>query len=235
MSNLPKELKNKIESLPDKLREVVGGVEVEKHIVDISKKHGLHLDKVASLELETFLVLLGLEPGSDFVDNIRDELGVDFQTANKIAEEIDSTVFEGVRRRLQGRAEEGGKEETQTTSDEFEDAQEKEGGGDRDKILKEIEKPQRVGSAIKSDSNVERETRNERVTPQEVMDVREQENIQKGELGDKKNNAEDAILEKRMGETVLNPHQKQDQEKEKREAIKRKYPEGDDPYREPIN
>ena len=90
----------KYEQLPDDLKEAIFSVEMTEAIKDIGAKYELAIDKIGALANESGMVMFGATRPKDFVPNLMSRLGVDKNTANKIASDVNSQVFLKVRESL---------------------------------------------------------------------------------------------------------------------------------------
>lgn len=117
-----KEIQDQLDSLPKKVREVITSINISNEIAKLKTKHRLMLDQVSTLEIETMLVMIGLEPADDFINNIKSNLGVDDDRAISIATDINELIFEKIRKAMM-------------SLDESEEKL------DRESILNEIENP----------------------------------------------------------------------------------------------
>ena len=116
---------DQIAQLPKAVQEIIANIDLTKEISDLKEKHNLMLDQVSSLEIETRLVMIGLEPGEDFVDNIIKNVGLKEDDAIAVAEDINDSIFGKIRKVMM--------EETKDESGEDE--------LNKETILDEIENP----------------------------------------------------------------------------------------------
>ena len=103
------ELSEKIEKLPEDVKEAIFGVETSQTLQEIGKKHTLHVDKLGELVNEVGLVMVGITHPKDFIPNLVKRLQVDQLTARNIAEDINKQIFQKVReslKKIHGLAEE---------------------------------------------------------------------------------------------------------------------------------
>jgi hypothetical protein len=120
-----KEIQNQINSLPKKVREVIASIDITSEISKLREKHHLMLDQISTLELETMLVMIGLEPAENFVDNLKSNLNLDEVKANAIADDVNELIFDKIRKAMMS---EGGEEQKEEVLD-------------KNSILWEIENP----------------------------------------------------------------------------------------------
>lgn len=120
------------ENLPEDLKGAIFSVEMTEAVKKIGEKYQLAIDKIGALGNETGMVMLGVTHSRDFIPNLASRLNMDKETARKIADEISSLIFSKVRESL--------KKMHGETSDVFPPTSDV--SGDREEILKEIEKPE---------------------------------------------------------------------------------------------
>jgi hypothetical protein len=109
------------------VRDIISTIDTTGEIVKMKEKHNLMLDQISSLELETVLTMIGLEPAENFVSNLKETLEVDEEKANAIAFDINELIFDKIRKAMM----EGDTSEEKGVGDDL----------DRDSILNEIENP----------------------------------------------------------------------------------------------
>lgn len=120
-----KEIQNQLNSLPKKVREIISSIDITNEIASLRVKHHLMLDQIATLELETMLVMIGLDEAENFADNIKTNLNIEKDKAEALAHDINELIFNKIRHAMMEEDKEGGEEEDL----------------DKDSILKEIENP----------------------------------------------------------------------------------------------
>lgn len=87
----------KFKSLPLEIKEVLTSVNTTNSIRRIGEKNKLQEDKVKILADETGAVMLGINHPSNFVDNLKNKLGLDEVTVRTIAEDINVEIFRPIR------------------------------------------------------------------------------------------------------------------------------------------
>ena len=90
----------KYEQLPEDLKEAIFSVEMTEAIKGIGAKYKLAIDKIGALANESGMVMFGATRPKDFVSNLMSRLGIDKDTAEKIASDVNSQVFLKVRESL---------------------------------------------------------------------------------------------------------------------------------------
>jgi hypothetical protein len=94
------QLLERYRKLPGDLKEAIFSVETAEIIQKISKKYGLHIDKMGELASETGLVMLGITHPRDFISNISSRLEISREKATEIAKDINNEIFSKVRENL---------------------------------------------------------------------------------------------------------------------------------------
>lgn len=101
MANIDQEIiEQKIEGLPEDLRELISNEENALVLEAIGKKHGLYIDKIGELVEETGLVMLGISHPRDFIGVLEKKLGVSREKAVQIAKDVNQQIFSKVRESL---------------------------------------------------------------------------------------------------------------------------------------
>ncbi len=93
----PEEIKARFESLPEDMQAAVTSDSVIEHIKQIAEKYSLRIDKTDRLIQEVALIMLGFQKGNEFVQNLQRQLEVTRETAESIAVDVDSKVFDSIR------------------------------------------------------------------------------------------------------------------------------------------
>ncbi len=93
-------IKERVKILPEGLKDFVMNENWRSDIKTIGEEFSLNEEEYASLENEIFLVLLCFELRKDFIENIKNELNTDGNTANWIAEDVDKNIFNQVKEDL---------------------------------------------------------------------------------------------------------------------------------------
>lgn len=128
---IEKEIKDQLASLPQKVRDIIASTDITGEIIKLKEKYHLMLDQISTLEIETMLVMIGLEPAEDFVDNLQSNLKIDEEKAINIANDVNDLIFKEIRHAMM---EQDTKENKETL--------------DKDSILWEIENPKPTAQPI---------------------------------------------------------------------------------------
>ena len=90
---LKQTIQEEVMKLPKDRQDAVKSFDWVSKTEEIGKKFLLLENEINDLQVETLLVLVGLEDGSYFSQNIENEVGTSKEEADKIAEEILQKVF----------------------------------------------------------------------------------------------------------------------------------------------
>ena len=99
-SNIQSIIKKSYESLPEDIKQAITNTDLGGKFLAIANRHNLHIDQSGSLQNETLLVMLGLEPTKDYVGNLEKELEITEGEARSIAEDINKEIFNSIRASL---------------------------------------------------------------------------------------------------------------------------------------
>ena len=159
MTYTKEQLAQKYLELPEDLKEAMIEVRTAETIYDIGQKNNLHVDQIGELADEVGLAMLGLTKSEDFLTHIKNRLQIDQTTAEQITREVNEQIFLPIRESLQ-------KLHSANEANEAIEAQEASSGGvqtfpttqveasaetegelpDKDKLLNEIENPDKSES-----------------------------------------------------------------------------------------
>jgi hypothetical protein len=241
-------IEEQMKILPADVKTAIISVDYKKKLEEITKRQRLMIDQAGKLEMETTLVMIGLEPLADYIDNIVRELGLNEVRAKEVAIDVSDNIFKPIRESLQKMnddlEEEAGGEETPREEkvdgigDEVRFTNSNEEGLEREQILNEIENPisNRQNTIIEDKKEETKEIQNEiEIRPLQEIQIRDTPEIKTTEFESKKE--ETPILNNKLSEANINNKQ----EIEIKPTIK--LPETTekkvsttnlDPYREPI-
>jgi hypothetical protein len=242
-----------MKKLPKDVMDAIISVDYKTKLQEITKRQRLMIDQAGKLEMETTLVMIGLEPLNDFVDNIEREFGVNSIRAKEIAMDVSEHIFKPIRDSLQKMndaakdddgAVEGGEIEPPATK--FTNTTEP--NLNRDQILNEIENP------IPNHSNFSKTIPEQQGFPEQILAKSEHleldvppsqtlETVPGQEVKDvakeavTPNNLGNNIVESKMTSTTITPQQIVNAKPEiKLPEIDKKRPtSGADPYREALS
>ena len=94
-----------LKNLPQELRDAILAVDYPTKLQTITKNNKLMIDQAGKLETQTSLVLLGLEPLTDYVSNLRENLDLSKDEALAVAHDADELIFKNVRETLKAMSE----------------------------------------------------------------------------------------------------------------------------------
>ena len=86
--------------LPPAVQRIIAESGWQNKIIEIGKKHQLHIDQLDTLGNEVFLSLLGTELLETLHTRIVEHIRVEHTVADELAKEIDSAVFSDIRDQL---------------------------------------------------------------------------------------------------------------------------------------
>ncbi len=94
-------IQERLKVLPQDIKQAITKTNLANKFANIAEKHGLHIDQNGNLQTETLLVMLGLEPTSDFVENLRQSLDISLNEARSIADDVNKEIFYSIRTSLE--------------------------------------------------------------------------------------------------------------------------------------
>jgi hypothetical protein len=167
-------IEEQIKTLPDDVREAIISVDFKTKLQEITKRQRLLIDQAAKLEMETTLVMIGLEPLTDYVENLGREMEISIIRAKEVAMDVSENIFKPIRESLRKMNEDvENDEEFDGPNDNQKDRGEKsapvqstnqESNLDRDQILNEIENP----ATISRGTGMMNFSKNAPVKPEEI-------------------------------------------------------------------
>ena len=97
MQHSQEQLREKFKTLPKQVQRAIVSANTEERMLEISKKHNLHIDQTSELLAETGLVMFGLSPTSDYVKNLQRKLQISNDKATQISQDINEQVFKEIK------------------------------------------------------------------------------------------------------------------------------------------
>jgi hypothetical protein len=94
-------LKEYLAKIPQNIKDIMYSLDYQKLLEEIVKKNGLMINQAGGLEVETTLVLAGLSPLREYVDNLKKALEISREKAEEIAKDVDNFIFKNIRKSLQ--------------------------------------------------------------------------------------------------------------------------------------
>lgn len=135
-SETEKTIAEQMKKLPKDIIAAIVSVDFKSKLQEITTRQKLLIDQAGKLEMETTLVMIGLEPLADYVSNLQREMGLNIVRAKEIAMDVSEHIFKPIRESLK-KMNEGEEEEEKIEAPKDEPA----GELNRDQILNEIENP----------------------------------------------------------------------------------------------
>lgn len=96
----PEQLEERYQKLPEELKDALFSVETTKLIDRIRKENKFSEKDAEKLAELVGRVLIGILPPKEFEESLKAELGIPAKSAKKIAETINSQVFDPVKESL---------------------------------------------------------------------------------------------------------------------------------------
>jgi hypothetical protein len=94
---LTQDLKKQFDALPPEVQKAISGVDLPTKLQEIVKNNKLMIDQAGGLEVETILVLFGLEPLENYTKNLINNVGLTSIQASVVAHDVNESIFKGVR------------------------------------------------------------------------------------------------------------------------------------------
>ncbi len=224
-------IEEQMKKLPADVKEAIISVDYQTKLAEIAKRHRLLIDQTGKLEMETTLVMIGLEPLSDYIDNLQTELDIPITRAQEIAVNVNEAIFKPIRSSLEAMET---VEEEDISAPKFTNSNET--SLNRDQILKEIEDPSlidegpktvRTAPIVHPTNREQEESEKIPATEETQIEIRPAQEIQEANKG---------ILQAKMSGNTITSQQIINASTEKKlPEIKKKPTSSVDPYREPLN
>lgn len=166
-----------MKKLPKDVVEAIISVDYKTKLVEITHRQKLLIDQAGKLEMETTLVMIGLEPLSDFIANIEREMAVNNIRAKEIAMDVSENIFKPIRDSLQKMntdmegGEEGEGEEKINEPEVTKFTNSNETDLNRDQILDEIENPVMNHAPVSTEVEIRPAQELETIPGQRVKDI----------------------------------------------------------------
>jgi len=94
-------IEDQMKNLPKDVLEAIISVDYKTKLQEVTKRQRLLIDQAGKLEMETTLVMIGLEPLADYVGNIQREMAVSEARAREIAIDVSDNIFKPIRTSLE--------------------------------------------------------------------------------------------------------------------------------------
>jgi len=93
-------LKQHYDSLPVEIQRAIIDANLPFKLQEIVKNNKLMIDQAGKLEIETYLVLFGIQQLDKYIDNIVKNVGLPKEKATVVAKSVDELVFKNIREYL---------------------------------------------------------------------------------------------------------------------------------------
>ena len=233
------DLKKQFEALPAEVQKSITDVDLSTKLQEIVKNNKLMIDQDGGLEIETVLVLFGLEPLENYVGNLVKNVGLSNIQASVVAHDVNESIFKNVRDSLKKINEEVQKEESENnpTKEDVLSGIENPGNikGNEDSISLSSLKSNSVNPETHEsiDKGVEIKINNlPEIAPKAVLPALPILNFKKSEPFHENISPVPNIVESKLNSTVAVPKKTVIIEEKIKLPEKQKF--GGDPYREPI-
>jgi hypothetical protein len=97
---LNEDLKKQFDRLPAEIQRAILDTNLSEKLQQITKNNKLMIDQAGSLQIETILVLLGLQPLNNYINNVKENVGLSDEQAKSVAKSVDELIFVNIRESL---------------------------------------------------------------------------------------------------------------------------------------
>ena len=97
MDEMTQNLKKQFDALPSDVQNAISDVNLSTKLQEIVKNNKLMIDQAGKLETETVLVLFGLEPLENYVNNLIKKVGLSSIQASLVAHDVNEAIFKNIR------------------------------------------------------------------------------------------------------------------------------------------
>lgn len=230
-------ISDQLKKLPSDVKEAIVSVDYKTKLQEITKRQRLLIDQAAKLEMETTLVMIGLEPLVDYISNLQREMGLTETRAKEVAVDVSDNIFKPIRESLRAMNEEvlapeSGASEPEEKVIRFTNTNET--SLNRDQILNEIENPSIIEGGDRSMHLTSKPTVS---TELEIRPDQELETLPGEKVKEVIRNTDigENILQAKMTKpTVITQQLVEVKSEIKLPEVKKRPTSGIDPYREPI-
>ena len=230
-----------IKILPEDVKQAIISVNYKTKLKEITQRQNLLIDQAGALEMETTLVMIGLEPLADYIDNLQRELDIPLVRAKEIAADVNKNIFQTIRDSLQMMNDETSAPITDNEAKKGylgwgnEEKNGEETNLDRNQVLNEIENPKIIRDGDRS-MNFKPEVPQAKTTTIEIKPTQEIETIPGQGVKDVVRSINMDILTAKMtGATTTSQQIINTKPESKLPEIKKRPFGGVDPYRESLS
>ena len=86
-------IKEEIEKLPTEVQDAINSLDWIKTTKEIGEKYSFDESKINDFQIQTLLILTGLEESDSYAKNIENEVGINEDKAQEISKEISQKIF----------------------------------------------------------------------------------------------------------------------------------------------
>ena len=86
-------IKKQIEKLPVEVRSIIADPKLGDKISNIGKKNGLNTEQIGVLQVETYLVMLGLMHIDEYTNQLKESLKIDYLKLDNILTDMDNSIL----------------------------------------------------------------------------------------------------------------------------------------------
>jgi len=90
------EVQQRLDALPEDIRNLVYSSDMAAIIQQIGAKHQLHIDQIGALEAEAAAAMLGITKLEEFSENVVDTLNIDEQKSAAIVADVNEMLFKKI-------------------------------------------------------------------------------------------------------------------------------------------
>lgn len=99
-NNTQKIIEEKMAKLPEYIKTALAKIDWGSEILNIGRKHGLHIDEMGILQTETVMVLVGLVHPDEYSGNLHQELHLPKDKIDAIVIDVNEKIFKNIRQAL---------------------------------------------------------------------------------------------------------------------------------------
>ncbi len=129
-----KDFKDYIDALPPELKQAIYSIDYPQKLQEVVRNNKLMIDQAGKLEVETTLVMAGIEPLDKYVGNLISHVGLQSIQASVVAHDVNELIFKNIREAL--------KEINDQIAEEDKIIEEKPETPTKEDVLAEIENPE---------------------------------------------------------------------------------------------
>ena len=94
------EIQNRFESLPEDLKWAIVAANVDEKITDIGKTHGLNIEQMGQLSLQTHMVMLGYIHPDKFEESLKNSIKLPDEKNREVVDDINNKILKEIREKL---------------------------------------------------------------------------------------------------------------------------------------